>query len=107
MRLMRLKTVVLPAPFGPISVNTSPRLTSKLTSSTASTPPKRMPRFLAERIGPCIEVVMRTAGPPQGGMRPHGGQRSGEAASVGASFQPVRFEEAFLPLEHALAVERK
>jgi hypothetical protein len=30
-RLIRLKTVVLPAPLGPISVNTSPGRTSKLT----------------------------------------------------------------------------
>jgi hypothetical protein len=48
MRLMRLNTVVLPAPLGPISVNTSPGLTSKLTLLTASTPPKRTLRFWAE-----------------------------------------------------------
>ena len=41
MRLIRLNTVVLPAPFGPIKVSTSPRRTSKLTPLTASTPPKR------------------------------------------------------------------
>jgi len=39
-RLMALKIVVLPAPLGPISVNTSPVFTSKLTSATAFTPPK-------------------------------------------------------------------
>ncbi len=48
MRLMRLNTVVLPAPLGPISVNTSPSRTSKLTLLTASTPPKRTLRFWAE-----------------------------------------------------------
>ncbi len=48
MRLIRLNTVVLPAPLGPISVNTSPRCTSKLTLLTASTPPKRTLRFFAE-----------------------------------------------------------
>ena len=41
MRLIRLNTVVLPAPLGPIRVKTSPRFTSKLTLLTASTPPKR------------------------------------------------------------------
>ena len=51
MRLIRLNTVVLPAPFGPISVNTSPRRTSKLTLLTASTPPKRTLRSLAESSG--------------------------------------------------------
>ena len=48
MRLIRLKTVVLPAPFGPISVKTSPRRTSKLTPLTASTPPKRTLRSWAD-----------------------------------------------------------
>src|SRR5215207_3658514 len=81
MRLFRLKTVVLPAPLGPISVNTSPRRTSKLTSLTATTPPKRTPRWRAARSGAAIGVV--------------------------TSFQPVGLEEALLPLEHALAVERK
>ena len=54
---MRLKTVVLPAPFGPISVNTSPRRTSKLTSSTARTPPKRTPRCATERNGAGAVVI--------------------------------------------------
>src|SRR6185295_14088706 len=34
--------VVLPAPFGPISACTSPRTTSSVTSSVATTPPKRL-----------------------------------------------------------------
>src|SRR5258707_4317099 len=34
-------SVVLPAPFGPISACTSPRTTSRVTSSVATTPPKR------------------------------------------------------------------
>jgi hypothetical protein len=48
MRLIRLNTVVLPAPLGPISVNTSPRRTSKLTPLTARTPPKCMDRSLTD-----------------------------------------------------------
>jgi hypothetical protein len=39
-RLITLNSVVLPAPFGPISVKTSPSRTSKLAPRTASTPPK-------------------------------------------------------------------
>src|SRR2546421_5739932 len=35
-------SVVLPAPFGPISACTSPRVTSRVTSSVATTPPKRL-----------------------------------------------------------------
>src|SRR3569832_717148 len=77
MRLMRLKTVVFPAPFGPMSVNTSPRRTSKVTSLTASTPPKRTLMFFAER----------------------------RMSSMSA--KAVRLRERLLPLEQALAVERE
>src|SRR5947207_3860504 len=35
-------SVVLPAPFGPMSACTSPRTTSSVTSSVATTPPKRL-----------------------------------------------------------------
>src|SRR5437764_7386759 len=35
-------SVVLPPPFGPISACTSPRTTSSVTSSVATTPPKRL-----------------------------------------------------------------
>ena len=59
MRLIRLNTVVLPAPLGPISVNTSPRRTSKLTSLTASTPPKRTLRFLPEQRMSLIVRALR------------------------------------------------
>src|SRR3974390_2060088 len=42
---MRLKLVVLPAPFGPMSATVSHSLTAKLTSCTARRPPKRRLRF--------------------------------------------------------------
>src|SRR5919204_1331552 len=45
---MRLKTVVLPAPFGPIRPTISPSPTSSETSSTATIPPNR-------RVTPSIE----------------------------------------------------
>src|SRR5437762_12348100 len=35
-------SVVLPAPFGPMRACTSPRTTSSVTSSVATTPPKRL-----------------------------------------------------------------
>src|SRR5947209_11892410 len=41
---MRLKLVVLPAPFGPISATVSFSLTVKLTSCTARSPPNRLLR---------------------------------------------------------------
>src|SRR5207247_1762735 len=80
MRLIRLNTVVLPAPFGPIRVNTSPRWTSKLTLLTASTPPKRTVRFLADRRKSWLMVRLP---------------------------QTVGLLEGLLPLEQALAVERE
>ena len=40
-RVITLKAVVLPAPFGPISPAISPRSTESETSSSATTPPKR------------------------------------------------------------------
>src|SRR5438046_2192572 len=79
MRLIRLNTVVLPAPFGPISVNTSPRCTSKLTLLTAIRPPKRTVRSRAERMVSSMAVLLETLG----------------------------FLERLLAPEHALAVRRE
>ena len=39
--VMRLNSVVLPAPFGPTTDRTSPAATPKLTAFTACNPPKR------------------------------------------------------------------
>src|SRR4051794_13663257 len=48
---MQLKTVVLPAPFGPISAVMCPRSAAKLRSSIATRPPKRMLRWSTVRMG--------------------------------------------------------
>src|SRR5690242_4236519 len=47
-----LKSVVLPAPFGPISAKTSPRLMLKLTLSTATSPPNLFVRPDSSRMLP-------------------------------------------------------
>src|SRR5215831_4401890 len=52
--VMPLKSVVLPAPLGPISANISPRLTSKLTSSTAVRPPNRLVTLRSLRMAPSL-----------------------------------------------------
>src|SRR5260370_1010197 len=52
-----LNRVVLPAPFGPMSANTSPRLMCRLTLSTATSPPKRFVRFVSSRM---LSVVSGT-----------------------------------------------
>ena len=46
------KQVVLPAPLGPMTPRISPGATSKLTWSTATTPPKRRDTLSTVRIGP-------------------------------------------------------
>src|SRR5215472_1371089 len=42
---MQLKTLVLPAPFGPISANSSPAWTANDTESSTTSPPKRSVRL--------------------------------------------------------------
>src|SRR6476619_3917792 len=48
---IRLKRVVLPAPFGPSTARRSPCTTSRSTSRTASNPPKRRPTPRKRRVG--------------------------------------------------------
>src|SRR5215468_4904621 len=48
---MTLKSVVLPAPFGPRMPRRSPGATSRSTSLTAWSPPKRRPTPRKRRIG--------------------------------------------------------
>src|SRR5690242_3508874 len=55
---MRLKSVVLPAPFGPMRPAISPSLRSKETSATATAPPKA---FLSARISSMSPSTQRTA----------------------------------------------
>ena len=57
--LSKLNIVVLPAPFGPISPKISPIVTSKLTSLTAISPPKRRVAPLTLRM---LEAVWLGAG---------------------------------------------
>src|SRR5208282_1902364 len=61
-------TVVLPAPLGPSSPNTSPRRTSKLTLSTAVKAPKRLVRSLV-----CIAGDSGSIGSRKGDFRGHSG----------------------------------
>src|SRR4051812_36224536 len=48
---IRWMSVVLPAPFGPISACTSPAATSSVAPSTATTPPKRLLTLASESTG--------------------------------------------------------
>src|SRR5690349_9872834 len=46
-----LISVVLPAPFGPMMAWSSPGITSSVTPSVTSNPPKRLLRFSSRRMG--------------------------------------------------------
>src|SRR5437867_4807680 len=68
-------SVVLPAPFGPISACTSPRATSSVTSSVATTPPKRLetPRSSSMAL-PC-EQSRKTLGRQHHDRKEHDADR--------------------------------
>src|SRR5438034_9170192 len=55
-------TVVFPAPFGPISACTSPRTTSSVTSSVATTPPKRFVTPRSSSMALCLEQSRNALG---------------------------------------------
>src|SRR2546421_3491472 len=57
---MQLNTVVLPAPFGPISAVMSPRAAENERSSTATSPPKRMVRCSTRSTGAVPGRVTRS-----------------------------------------------
>ena len=56
-RVMSLRRVVLPAPFGPISPTIWSRRSSKPTSLTASSPPKRRVRRSTRKNGSAIQAA--------------------------------------------------
>src|SRR6185437_6682474 len=60
---MALNADVLPAPLGPISDSTSPVRTSKLMSSTATSPPKRIDRAFTTSSTPDAGALIRV--PPR------------------------------------------
>src|SRR5690348_5117087 len=69
---MSENSVVLPAPFAPISPQISPASTAKVTSRTASTPPKRFETCSSSSsgIGPtCLSSCDQTLNPA--GQREH------------------------------------
>src|SRR5262249_38846591 len=61
---MQLNTVVLPAPFGPISAVMSPRRAVKERSLIATRPPKRMLRCSTLRIGATFESAAAEGAAP-------------------------------------------
>src|SRR5215207_5533352 len=70
--------VVLPAPLGPINACTSPSVTSRLTASVATTPPKRL--LMASSRSICLP--RKQAGNPLRGEQ-HDGEQHRADAEVG------------------------
>src|SRR3954452_11521965 len=62
-----LKSVVLPAPFGPRIARRSPRATSRSTSRTAWRPPNRRPIPRKRRIGSACSATAASVTLPLGG----------------------------------------
>src|SRR5215469_6705723 len=89
MPAMTLNSVDLPAPLGPISPTISPALTSRLTSETATRPPKRLVRPRIESSGAALPADSATGG------RSH--ERFARRAAPHHRFpradDPLRFEE--------------
>src|ERR1700726_2284914 len=67
MPVSTLKSVVLPAPLGPIMVKICPGLTSKLTSSTARSPPKVLLTLSTRSMGGPVRLGSGAAGAVSGG----------------------------------------
>src|SRR2546423_13316824 len=63
--------VVLPAPFGPMRACTSPGFTSSVTSSVATTPPKRLERFRSSSMLPPCEHAGDALGSEQHDRQQH------------------------------------
>ena len=112
MRLIKLKTVVLPAPLGPIKVNTSPSLTSKLTLLTANTPPNRTVKSRADNKG-CGFAADDVFDDAVLDDAPFDDDAFGidafefKLVIIWLSLQTIRLSKSLLALEHAFAVERE
>src|SRR5437870_7391513 len=81
---MQLKTVVLPAPFGPIRLTISPAAIWKLTASTASRPPKRQVSWRTLSSG---WAVVRGPDPASGAVVTTTSDWLGEHLGIGRLFE--------------------
>ena len=111
--VMTLNSVVLPAPFGPISPVTWPGLDVEVDPARATTPPKRtsalatssrVPRL---RAAPCrrIRPPLRGSSPARGAESCAGsvGERAGQEASCGRQFGKPRRPSSLVPMEQRSA----
>src|SRR4051794_7676240 len=93
---MRLKRVVLPAPFGPMTLVTLPFAMSRSTAFTATRPPNRLVirRTSSSAASPGSDGASRTAAPSGLNQRLH----DGLAMQLGAAL--AAREDALRPEEH-------
>src|SRR5215468_9935886 len=85
MPVITLKSVVLPAPLGPMMALRSPAITRRLTSCTALSPPKLLHSRLSSRTGclPSSRPGSSTMSPPR--CHPRGGRERRASDPVSAS----------------------
>src|SRR5262245_5104761 len=88
---MRLKTVVLPAPFGPINPYKSPESSDILRFFTATRPPKRLVQFWTSSIAmPFSHEPLRTVNHDENEQ--NGKIHQAESAKTAKYFQPNRHQ---------------
>src|SRR5262245_41970054 len=93
MPLIQLSALVLPAPFGPISANSSPAATENDTSSSTVRPPKRRPTWATSSSA---------IPPPRPAILLHGAVR----AALATGLAEIEFLHVLMALEFfAVAVE--
>ena len=83
----RLKSVVLPAPFGPMTARNSPSRTSSPTSATIVAPPMSSPRSRREDRGAHAQATLRDPASARPAARVAGGERfTGTARRLAVPF---------------------
>src|SRR5262249_51164913 len=78
--LIRANSVVLPAPFGPITAVMRPASAASETPSTASRPPKRLARLSVRSSGSAMGALRRRDGRRTRKARENIGQDASDAA---------------------------
>ena len=92
-----LNSVVLPAPFGPITANSAPSATSKLTPSTATKPRKRLLTAVSESSAVIGRVPSRRAAAPARAKSPRAASRRREGGTRRRRLAPRRADRGRMP----------
>jgi len=90
--LMRLKSVVFPAPLGPMMMRRSPAATVRVTRFAAVTPPNRLvtPTSCRQGSAPPVLIPQSSRLPHSGGREPASTQAVASASAASGSTSPPR-----------------